>query len=858
MPALALLVAAAVVRLSADVMPSRYVLRLDVTDLAAPGYSGGETIDVTLARPAEAIVLHGRELTVTKAAARVGAREVAATVTADADAQTLTLRFAAPLPAGKATLSLDWTSPWDAHLRGLYRVKHGGDWFLGTQLEAIDARRMFPCFDEPALKATFELTVTAPRGLEVLTNTRPVETRTAGKSQLVHFAATPPISTYLVALAVGPYASIHERIKVKKGELDVAVWAPKGQEQLGRTALAVASDVVPWFERYFDQPYPFDKLDLIDVPDFEFGAMENAGAITFADSALLVDDKRATPREVRTVAVDVAHEIAHQWFGDLVTMRWWDDLWLNESFATWMEMKSLEAVRPQLHAMDAFQAGRAAALGEDALGSTHPIHTPLTDAADFETQVDAITYEKGASVLVMLEAYLGADAMRAGIRRHLAAHRYGNATADDLWAALDTPEKPVKKLAHSWVDQPGFPLVEATLACDKVGASLAVRQRRFFADPDALKSAAPATWQVPLCLRQPSGESCTLVEAAEAKLPLASCPAWLDANAHRAGFYRVRYDDAALAALTKAYHELDGVERAALLDDEDALVEAGLSTVERQLPLVEQAAGEQAPLPLDAAIAPLEFWSEHVVLPADRPAFARAVERIVGPTAKALGWRARPGDTDELRRARLSALVAVGSLARPEALVKEARERLARLFTEPGALEPVEADAALAISATNGDAPLWDKLLAAAQTAKTPQERERYLGALPRFEAPQLVQKTLDLALGGTLRLQESGWLVLGELHSRHGGALAWAAVQKRWPDVVKQTPTFTRVALTSELGGVCRAPAQSELAAFFARPDVAAPELERAKRTALESNRTCAALVERSAPAVHAWLTRR
>ncbi len=832
---LALLLAAAP-RLSPDVRPTHYALTINVHDLAAATFIGHETIDVTLAKPTRVVTLHARDLTFSQ----VTAAGQIALVALDADAQTATLNFQNALPAGKTTLNIDWTAPFNPQLRGLYKSRHGGRTFASTMFESADARGMFPCFDEPGFKATFRLTVVAPPNVAVISNTPGKRLLYASKTQqTMVFDETPPLPTYLLAFAVGPFQSIAVKMKTRNGPRDLAVWAPEGDERLGKFAQSIAARVIPWLENYFDQPYPFPKLDLVAIPDFEHGAMENAGAIFFRDTAILADEKAVTPDDLREIALVVTHEIAHQWFGDLVTMKWWDDLWLNESFATWMEFKAIDALEPTWHIRDDWESDRARAFDMDALAATHAIHHAIGDVAEAECDIDPVTYQKGASVLSMLETYLGDEAFRAGLRRYMAAHRFGSATETDLWTELERASgKPITAIAQSWVDQPGYPLVRAK--------AQTISQQRFFEGASPENSAAQ-TWRVPVC----TSAECRLLETA-------SLPALADGkvlNAHRAGFYRVQYDAAGFTALANAFKSLEPTERFALLQDESALVRAGLEPADRETLLIDAATGELETLPLEAVEEILSNWNRDLVADADLPAFARAVERVLGPTVASLGWRAKSGEPISQTRARESALVTLGALARPEALVRQAQERFDKLVRDPNALEPIEADAATAITAATGDAKRWETMRTLALAAKTPQEKSRYLDALPAFETPELVRRTIDFALSPEARKQDAGHLLAAELGSRHGRALTWAALRTRWTEITKKVPLFRRIRLVEETGALCSHAASAEIHDFFSQPSIYLTEMERPLRLAIERNEACVARKERETAAVRAWI---
>jgi puromycin-sensitive aminopeptidase len=472
-------------RLPDHIHPTRYEAEISV-EPAARRFAGRIRIALKLARPAEEIVLHAAELDVARAELTAGGRARAPSELRLVPAsETLVLRFAEPVPAGEATLDLAWRGAISAGLRGMYLAGPG---LAATQFEAADARRVFPCFDEPCFKAPWKLAVEAPREAVVLSNGAPVHQEERASTRRVSFAETPPLPTYLVALVVG---GLDARPAVAARGVPVRTWATP--EKLALTAFGqeVAAEVLPRLEDYFGVPYAFGKLDQVGLPEFEAGAMENAGLITYREVALLLDPATASLAQKKRVAEVVTHEISHQWFGNLVTMAWWDDLWLNESFATWMAYKIVDAWNPGWRVWLEFDQGKASALQLDALRSTHPIHAEVRNVAEAGEAFDLITYEKGGAVLRMMEGYLGEEPFREGIRLYMRRHARGNTVAADLWGALaESSREPVVELANAWIRIPGFPLVTVS----RSGRKVRLEQRRFFLDPADAAGVGAGAW----------------------------------------------------------------------------------------------------------------------------------------------------------------------------------------------------------------------------------------------------------------------------------------------------------------------------------------------------------------------------
>ena len=464
--------------------PSHYSITF-APELAAGTFRGHETIDVEVTRAIRQVQLHGVELTVEKATVTAGGQTWPAKVSYDAKSEQVRLELAQELPVGKAQLALEWSAKLSTQLRGLYAAESDGRRYAFTQFEATDARRAFPCFDEPAMKARFEVAAVIDAKHLAVSNGAVLDEKldADGKHKTVRFAETPPMSSYLVALAVGPLVEV--KGATRPGKTPIRVYTTPGKEKLAGYALETAEALLEKLGGYFAIPYPYSKLDLVAVPDFAAGAMENTGAIFFREAALLADPKTASANQRRNVALILAHEMAHQWFGDLVTMKWWDDLWLNEAFATWMENKVVDQLRPDWKIWLDFEGDKGYALGLDSLVSTHPIRTPVKSPEEANENFDGITYSKGASVLRMLELYLGEQPFQRGVSAYLREHANGNATADDLWRALAASSgQPVAEVARSWFEQPGFPVVSAERSCQGTPGTttISLTQQRFFAE----------------------------------------------------------------------------------------------------------------------------------------------------------------------------------------------------------------------------------------------------------------------------------------------------------------------------------------------------------------------------------------
>ena len=779
-------------RLPRSVVPRRYQLRIE-PDLDAARFRGTEQVAVEVVEPVEEIVLNAADLAIGQAwLVDPGGRRLDAEVRLDPDAERLTLVLPTTVAPGPASVHLGFAGELNDKLAGFYRSvytdAHGDERVIATtQMEATDARRVFPCWDEPDRKATFAVTLVVAEGLLAVSNAGIVGASPTGDGRVeVTFAETIPMSTYLVALVVGPLEAT-EPVDVDGTALRV-VHVP-GKGHLAPFALEVAAFCLRWFGDYYGIAYPGDKCDLVALPDFAFGAMENFGAITFREQVLLVDPGAVAQAELQRVADVVAHELAHLWFGDLVTMKWWNGLWLNEAFATFMEVAAVDAFRPEWRRWDAFATERSAAFATDSLASTRPVEYPVRSPEEAEGMFDVLTYQKGASVLRMLEQYLGTDGFRAGIRRYLAEHRYANAETTDLWDAIEAATgEPVRRIMDAWIFQGGYPLVGVAA----IDGGVRLDQRRFvFAGAD---EAPETTWPVPLLASAGGAPARVLLDAAGSELALAGIPVVVNAGA--SGFYRVRYSPELLAALRSSLHRLAPVERAVLVDDTWAAVLAGDTPAPAFLELAEAFPGEDDRTVWAALVPPLATL-DHLL--EDRSRFSAWVDTLLGPALDRLGWEPGPGEDEPTRALRGILVAAAGTLGASTEVRTRARRVHDRHLAGEG-VDPDVAAAALAVVATHGTVEDYEVVRERALTSLSPQEATRYLYALARFPDPDLARRTLAMTLTEEVRTQNAAYLVLRALGTRGVGPVAWDFLEANWDAVNRRFPDN---AIPVMLGGI-------------------------------------------------------
>jgi puromycin-sensitive aminopeptidase len=783
-------------RLPRTVVPSHYDVTLE-PDLDAGCFDGRVAIAVDVADAVDEVVLNATELTIAEAWLEnpEGIRRNA-TVTLDDVTERATLALEEPAAAGAWTVHLVFAGILNDKLHGFYRSTfvddHGDERVIATtQFESTDARRAFPCWDEPDFKASFGVTLVVPDDLAAISNAAEIGREPVGDGRTaVRFADTMVMSTYLVAFIVGPL-EITEPIDANGTPIRVV--HPPGKAHLTAFALEVGAFALSFFEDYYGIPYPGDKLDLVAVPDFAFGAMENLGCVTFREVLLLVDPDAVTQPELQRIVDVIAHELAHMWFGDLVTMKWWNGIWLNEAFATFMEMLVTDAFRPEWQRWVDFGLSRTAAFDVDSLASTRPIEFEVISPADCEGMFDVLTYEKGAAVVRMLEQWLGADNFREGIRRYLATHQYANTETTDLWDAIESanPDKPVRKLMDSWIFQGGYPLVVA----ERTPGGVRLHQERFTYEGGG--ETAPAAWVVPVVVAsgghaEDGGAAVSalrldkeLLEGGPLDLELPGAE-WVQANANGSGFYRVDYDAELLAALTsRALDVLAPVERYGLVDDAWSSVLAGRTTSTEFCDLARAFAGERDLAVWQRLIGALDAL-DRLLDGAPRTAFQAFVRDLARPAYTDLGDTGTPGEPDRVRELRAALFGALGVLGADPDIVGKAGTYVA----DPTTVDPSLAAAAVGVVAATGGAADHALFVERFEQADTPQEEQRYLRSLPDFNDPALFADTLTMALSDRVRSQDAPFVLRRALIHRDRGPQAWAFVAEHWDDIAAKLPS--------------------------------------------------------------------
>ena len=734
------------------------------------------------------------------------------------DTERLVVSPVGGLQPGTVSLVVSFTGTLNDKLRGFYRStfkdEAGTEHVIATtQMESTDCRRAFPCWDEPDFKATFGITLVIDPVLTAVSNGPEVErSERPGGKVAIRFADTMVMSTYLVAFVVGPLEATDP---VDVDGIPLRVVHVPGKAHLAGFGLDVGAFCLRWFQDYYGIPYPGDKVDLLALPDFAAGAMENLGAITFRENALLVDPATATVDEQMRVADVVAHELAHMWFGDLVTMRWWNGIWLNEAFATFMELIACNAYRPDWDRWTLFGLERSAAFETDSLASTRPVEYPVLSPSDCEGMFDVLTYQKGGALLRMLEQFLGEEPFRAGVSHYLKTHAYGNTETNDLWDAIEeTTRQPVRRMMDSWIWQPGYPLVSAAVDGDE----LVLRQQRFAYDSGTLDAdVAPTTWLVPVHIRNGTTESLVLLEGSEARASLADPAAPVIVNAGGHGFYRVGYSAALRDRLTSGdtLATLGSLERYNLVDDAWQEVVAGRLTAAEYLTFLEGFHGERELAVWQAIVLGLRGLGR--LLDDDvYPTFQARAHALLAPVVAELG---DPVDGEDDVRGKLRGLlVAAFAIQGADAATRaRATEWFAEGERAPGSVHPELVAAATSIVANTGDDAVYETMLAGYHSATTPQEQLRHLNALSEFDSEALVLRTCELAMTSDVKTQNAPFLLRLCIGNRRHGAAAWTFVRQHWDQANEAFPRNTIVRMIGSVTSLTDERVAADVQSFFA-----------------------------------------
>ncbi len=848
-------------RLPAVAEPAGYSAELAI-DPARDGFRGSIDIEIRLKQKTGHLWINGTDLRIDTASASSGGRSIGVRSVPGGE-DFVGFVFRRPVGPGKMTLHVEYAGRLgETTTQGLFRQKDGEDWYAFSQFESTDARRAFPCFDEPSYKVPWRLTLRIPNGTTAVSNT-PIESEAAAAdgSRVVHFKKTEPLPSYLVALGVGPFDYLEAGSAGAK-KTPVRIVTPRGKASQGRYAAQTTGPLLERLEAYFGIPYPYEKLDQLAIPQtVTFGAMENAGLITWSERALLAPPAEETVAFQRLQASWNAHEMAHQWFGDLVTLAWWDDAWLNESFATWMSDRTLIEWKPEWGGEVDRVVSRSKVMYDDTLVTARKIRQEIASADDIVNAFDDITYHKGASVLAMFEAWVGPEKFRAGVHRYLDAHRLGNATARDFLGALESASQPgVAAAFFTFLDQPGVPLLGVSLECSGGDGRLHLTQKRLL--PAGSTGRAAETWRIPVCARSGTGageaRGCALLTqpAGSMQVPSGGCPAWLLANDGELGYYRALYEGELLSKLLAVADErLTVAERVGLIRDVNAEAEAGAVPMSEALALASRFSGASSRQIVLAAVRIAAGIRDHLV-PADlEPGYARFVSRAFGTRARGLGFSPKPGEDDDTRLLREELVPFVAREGVEPQLQTEA-QRLALAWLEDHASVGAEmAGRVLEVAAQHGDRALFERFLSAAKAAKERRDRIRLLDALGSFEDPTLRREALALFLSGDFDPREAEGVLFTAARSPQGHEPVWEFVKANYDAIVGKLPREATGIMPLFASGFCDAGRRKDAEAFFQNRIEKLPGGPRYLAQSLEEIDLCIASKAAQEPSVREFL---
>lgn len=861
-------------KLPKEVRPTEYSIRI-VPDLEKLTFTGSETVKVHVEKPVTKLVLNALEMEI--AAASVDGKALPQkSIALNAKEETLTLSLPNELAAGEHQVALKFSGKINAQGQGLFFARYQekgtneNKIMLGTQFEATDARRMFPCWDEPSFRAKFQLTAVVSDKFTAVSN-MPVESETPvaegadaggekpGGSKEVRFAISPSMSSYLVVLCAGELDSI----EAEQDGVKLRVIATKGKAEMGRYALESEAKILHYFNEYFGVPYPLPKLDLIAIPGGFGGAMENWGGITYYESVLLFDPKNSSTETKQSIFAVIAHEMAHQWFGDLVTMAWWDNLWLNEGFASWMGSKCTDRFNPEwnewLRRNESRDPTRRigfpqdTAMQGDARSTTHPVQQPIATEAEANGAFDQITYRKGQAIIRMLESFLGEEVFRDGIRKYIATHKYSNTTTADLWQALtEVSGKPVGEIAPGWTEQPAFPLVKV----ERKETTIQLTQERFavhFSDPP------PLQWQIPLTYvtQEEPSTSGFLLRDKSAVLPneLPNDKA-IKFNVEDAGYYRVQYDSASWDLLVAQIPRLSEADRVNLLLDAWALVEAGREPLSHYLSLLDSVLDADQLAVYDQIIDTFTFLNRLLAGDPIRPRFQQFARALLRPAFDRAGWEAKPGEKAKTGLLRVSLIRGLGVLNDSD-VIAGCRARFDSFLSDPSSVSPDLRPAVLSVVGRYADSATWEKLHQRGLKTNSIEEKQYLYEALASAIEPRLIRRTIALAL--TDELPTSRAAALLPLAARRGEhpELVWDYAQKHMKTLLGKQDALSLNNYAAGLFTFFSNPKDAQMLERYAKTNLP-PSSARSVAKAVEEIGFRAEFKKRLLPQLNTWIESR
>jgi aminopeptidase N len=839
-------------RLRRDVLPTYERIKLTL-DARKPDYSGSAHIALRVAAAVDSFQFHSEGLTL-RSVTLHGLKGIAPSSHAQAGPAVVTVRTRTPLKPGAYSLDIEFTNKFSTQAQGLYRLETGGESYCFSQFESDDARKSFPCWDEPSFKIPYQITLVVPKGHRAVANTPIARTIPGKTTKTVVFQKSKPVPSYVLAIATGPL----ELVPIKGMSVPGNVVTVKGASSLAVTAAALAPRILAALERYFGRPYPYEKLDVIAVPEFWPGAMENAGAVTFRDDVLLVDPKTVDMKQLSTLSLYMAHEFAHQWFGDLVTMEWWDDLWLNEAFAEWMGNRISDEVNPEYQMSVRDLRETQGAMSTDSRLSTRAIRRPVSSLDNLLEIADDLAYKKGQAVLGMFEHWLGPETFRVGVLAYLKEHEWGNAVGSDLWTALSKASgKDASAAMSTFLDQGGVPLVRAEILAD---GRVKLSQRRFMSY--GVTAPQEQLWRIPVALSYSDGSAARtqslLLTERETTIALEGVkkPLWVNLNVGAKGYYRWVVPTETMQRLAEnAADIMTPIERVGFLGNLTALLDGGLIHGDEYVRLTGRFANDPNTQVISAVVDNVAIIRLAFVTPALAEPYAAYVRRLLGPPLEKIGLARRPGEEDGVSLLRPRLIDWLADDGRDPRILAYGDSLAKRSIASPGSVDPSLIEVALNMSALHADRTLFEDYKRRFETATVPAERSRFLGTLGHFRDPKIVEEAIRYSVEGPLRPQEL-FTIPGDI----GGALEYQEVPFRWMTenyatiAGKVPPMF--LAFMPQFASGCSMKRLEAAKAFFAEAAHTAPGTDKELAKIADQVSDCAGLREREGAVVASYLS--
>lgn len=834
-------------RLMSPVKPLAQAVKLSV-DPAQERYTGQSIIELEITKATDFVEFNGLDLTTSKAML-TGKKSCELTVKQVSELGILRGNCAQSLPAGKYTLTVDFNAPFNRKSVGLYKTIDAGEPYLFTQFEMTDARRAFPIFDEPNYKIPYQLTISAPKALKVYNNSPEVSAKVNGEWVEHQFAQTLPIPSYLVALAVGPF----EEVAVKGLKIDSRVITPKGKSHLAQYAAAELPKILTALENYFGRPYPYAKLDTIAVPEFPYGAMENAGLVTYREDILLVDQEHASLEQKKSSASVIAHELAHQWYGNLVTMKWWNDLWLNEAFASWMASKVTKQLYPEF--LEELSLPQNAVMGSDALLTTKPIRKEVKSDADIMDGL-GLAYSKGSSVLSMIEQWIGEDAFQQGIQQYMKDHAFKNTEASDLWHALAKSSKQdVPAVLKGFIEQSSYPLITFGIE----GKNLTLRQQRF---ANAGVNAPAQQWTVPVNFKYGKGNevrtASTLLNAEHSSVKLDFVPEWIYPDADAKGYYRFSMNaDMLKAVQSRASAVLNVRERLGFIANSNALLGAGQLTGGDYFAVLAALVGDDHPKVASQALRYINSKRDVFVNSSNEQAWTKFVQQAMKPALARYGLASKADDQPGVNGIRNQLLTLAGLEGKDPQVIANANQQTQAYLKDTNSVDAALIGNYLAIAAYFGDQTLFEQMQSTFETTKDPHQRTNLLESLGYFKDPALQDRSLAYLLTDAITASDFEYGISGHFYQDERQARVKAWFYSHYDEVAKKLPPFRLPSLPAYIAGGCDLAEFGKAKAFFTGKVSDVPGYARTLVKVEESVNQCAALRQRELASVNQYLNK-